>query len=1273
MTHSLVVPINVDVLVVNQGVVKRDGALRWWDFNYKSLDNFQSPEPFAGDRDINASKPGTYLHWSLPRSLREGIQGKRKPGIHYPLVPNRWLVIRMSGEASRTATAWVVESDCPYSPVIKTKFNIEVGQSSQYLVGPDIIDAWKNSPDDFRSNTTLSATAITPQVANIGIAFPQSKWSERDPNSTFLTAMAPGNDAFSAYYPHNVGVFSMYDSLDGIDTATLSYMVVGWYSKASDDVLAQGQGSADDYAALLKQLDWTPGPGVTGQNATSLYEGMALDIDWDRNGSPPDPDPMQTIRTTKNVNVSIGNSDIDAFTALVKQQLQANGHPTQTVKLLEAFNFSLLQLINDVNGDALLMEKIRDNWFGSEPGGNGWIIVANDGDGSAQTTLTSTEAEWLVQLNRDQTELNQALNDLFAMQWDLVATWYKKELDPSNYFPEPPEGAPSTDDLAKALDPGNANGITAKVVGQFETVNDLLRKVPQPDWTDTTNAQQALQAGIASFAKSKGLNLARMTLKAVPNDRYYEATNPVVMISGVESAHDTNPSKALTVRNTATLVTAMKVTGKTIDAGMIESVIPKLPGASNLPAAIPSIMTEFFLLDPANAGTINTAAALGDEDAVKKVMSSHTQADYVGSLPSFKLDPWSQPWEPLFMEWKLNYTHIPYQDSAGTRKYWTFDGTAYRYTPDGAAPPTTQREVSGISKLVPSAQFVFSSRLREYLAKYKNQDLSDLESWIKQIDDWKFLSQELTGFHDLLSMRDPRSFRRPTEHDTVGAAPAYSVADLAGFPTASRPGATTLPSDLQGNVGSLPYLPNGPVYDFHGVRSAQASFEYLRLYDKFGRVLWFIEQGSSAGLYDAANFPLVRDPALVTKDADRIDDTIHSVIQLPPRILQHARLDFDLVDATDETRKYGRSIGANPIGGWVLPNHLDHSILVYAPDGESLGEFRLFAQADGSKAGSWTPPPHSSGMTLADVATKAPLIHGMITAPELTDEAAFDAFLNCIDSTLWTIDPLGNRDDQNLSVLIGRPLALVRAQLALTLHGRPRRASDWAHTTLNFSNVSDPEFVDFEFGIRLGDQATRRDGVIGYFADSKKKNDGKTDYGRFNSVVAPETETHQDYISPIGPLGATTEPNFIRLPFKSGRSAFVSILVDPRASMHAVTGLLPIKKVDVPAGLVEVALSRIQVGFAMGPILTDIQPTPTQGDTKPAFANAVTLPSPIEQNGAWSWWERNAKQTGWNGYNLVNAMPIARLGDLPNTLREGILQLSIDLNSPVSDDDTRPD
>ncbi|NJK31026.1 MAG: hypothetical protein HC927_00685, partial [Deltaproteobacteria bacterium] len=218
---------------------------------------------------------------------------------------------------------------------------------------------------------------------------------------------------------------------------------------------------------------------------------------------------------------------------------------------------------------------------------------------------------------------------------------------------------------------------------------------------------------------------------------------------------------------------------------------------------------------------IDGALQLGDQAAVLAVMTAHDSAAYQGVLPSSDLQAWAQGWSPLFLEWKLDYRYIGLAPGQVGSQPWTFDGFDYQYTPGGSPPSTVSREIGGISKIGPSAQFVFKSRLDAYLRQYPNADLSQLEAWIQQIDDWKFLGQQLTGFHDLLAMQDSRAFRRPVETDTVGTNPSYSVADLAGFPTTSAPGQRRCPGTITARLDRCPTCPTGPRRPFRACAPAR--------------------------------------------------------------------------------------------------------------------------------------------------------------------------------------------------------------------------------------------------------------------------------------------------------------------------------------------------------------------------------------------------------------------------------------------------------------------
>jgi hypothetical protein len=1247
----------LDALALNQGVQSRD-SFRWWQFNYLSLQHYSSPETASNTGTV---KQGIFLHWTLPEALRNGVQNS-DGNIEYPLVPNRWLIARFTGTNPRVASAaWVLESDCPKPTGSTYDTSLTIG----YLLDPTIVQMWQASNDSYRKNFSAPTK---PQVANIGIAFPLAQgWSERSASTMFLTAVSPGNHVFPIYTQHNMGVFSFYDALTGIDNDIVSYLVTGWYSDPQQDILASWQkntSSATPYQDLLQQLQWTVAGDSTTQANATLYEGMVFSIPWQRTGNAPgtppagstapNTDPLQAVRNSGLLNVSIGNTTVDAFQALVAQQFKTKGYDPSVAALLEAFQYDMLQLLNQPNGDAILAERIRQEWYQSKQGGYSWDIVDAQSDGSTSTELTDAEAAWLLQLNIDQSNLDQAVQQLYSLQWNLQAFWYRLGwLSDVANTAVLPQGVTNLTQYTTALQTqldGSISGTLAnQVITQITNIQALMKKVPQPNWTGAQTDSDAYQNGIDSFAQSKNLD-PKKVLKSSTGPRYWKPNNPVVMISGVEPPATIDPDAELPVRLQNNLVTGFKIDAThTVNTSTVGSIIPMPANLGTLPSPIPSLIQEYFFLDPAGASSI--AAATGQSvNTVTGLMTAHDPNVYQGTLPSQDLTLWQQPWQPMFVEWELSYNYIPYLTNA--LPSWTFDGTDYHFTPGTGTPALeSTRSIKGISLLSPHAQFVFGERLKDFLNKYGSTgDLQNLYDWIEQIDQWQFVSQELTGFNELLALHDDRAYRDSSAQDTIKTPSGpYPLPDLLGNTGIAPPGIYTLPDKYGGQVNSVPYFTNNTI-PFHGVRQGQAYFVNLWLYDKFGRELFLIQSSGKSGLFDAKNFPLIRDPALVIDTPLSTNATVAAPIQFPPRALQFARLDFDLVDGKVDTQVLGLNADVNPIAGWVLPNHIDNSILLFAPDGTSLGEFRLLVTDKGTKIGQWQAPPHSTINTLDDVGKLAPHVQEMLQAQQMQDPDSFLAFLDVIDSTLWTTDPLGDRSDENLSVLIGRPLALVRARLRLSLDGPAITDPGWG----NALNPPAPDFLNFNFSVRLGDQATRQDGVIGFYLNNN--------YATFNSVAATTTVSSQKYVQQIGPLGQKTPGNYIQLQFSQGSQAYVSMLVDPRASIHAFTGILPAKEITVPAGFIDPALAAMEVGFRIGPMLTPIQATPTEPNQPPQYPNAISYPFPAEQNGQWSWWENDAANN-WNPYALLDTTPNAQFLSSPNTLRDGILQLILNLNT----------
>jgi hypothetical protein len=300
------------------------------------------------------------------------------------------------------------------------------------------------------------------------------------------------------------------------------------------------------------------------------------------------------------------------------------------------------------------------------------------------------------------------------------------------------------------------------------------------------------------------------------------------------------------------------------------------------------------------------------------------------------------------------------------------------------------------------------------------------------------------------------------------------------------------------------------------------------------------------------------------------------------------------------------------------------------------------------------------------------MVGALLASPVLATAAGFDAFLESVDATLWTTDPLGARADQNLSVLVGRPLALVRARVRLELDGPAIADCGWAATL----EPPEPEFLRQEFAVRLGDQATRDDGLIGYFAAG--------DMAVFHTVAAPASDPGGAAAAGLRAIGAALPDGMADYLWRRcvvpGDAAAASaasadstdsadevvMVLDPRGSVHATTGILPTRSVALRPDRVSTALARLEVSFQVGAALAAIRPTTAPDGQVPAFAESVSFPRPAEDRGTWSWWQSAAGPAAWSGYGVESPGSDAALRPGANVLLDGVLQLIVDAGADGS-------
>jgi hypothetical protein len=609
---------------------------------------------------------------------------------------------------------------------------------------------------------------------------------------------------------------------------------------------------------------------------------------------------------------------------------------------------------------------------------------------------------------------------------------------------------------------------------------------------------------------------------------------------------------------------------------------------------------------------------------------------------------------------------------------------------------------------------------------------------VPEPQEWDILSQSLSGFTEQLRMLDLEPNQIPS--GTVGSGPAggQNWSDLVGKQN------HTLPMLSLGDASQPAQGKPSPCY--FPIRGGYFALGNLALVDRFGQkidLLWANGNQQAANPQDAwLTFGPIRS-RWVTPEANTKVSNPTRLIKLPPRATLASRLDFRFVSAPDnnsDTIPPDADIdlvaGANPVAGWILPNHLDNGLLIYDADGNSLGELILSQTGSTpSSAVRWFPVP------MADTPITNPLdpasgipnqylrgfVAGILNLDPSKQGDAFANFLQTVDETLWAIDPLGGRSDQNLSVLVGRPLALVRSRLKLITDGAPANdqssvyaiPSAYAVSAVNTalgcfsfaSTVNLAESGQFEAGstasivgstgndgvyhvkgtafdgsalftifvdepipsgtadgnlapnppgggltstpftLRLGRPDLYDDGLIGYYVGS--------DYSKCYNVHALEDVTPAGYLYPVGENGG----NYLSIPYRAEstqgsppasppisadrHSIFVTMLVDPRGTVNATTGILPTVGLTLPPQFYQTAIAKLEIYFRTGPLLVD--------------ADAIRMPRPTEQHGTWNWIQKNDPgnlPASWEADPVSESDDQAHFPVQPLQLRDGWLKLT---------------
>jgi hypothetical protein len=595
----------------------------------------------------------------------------------------------------------------------------------------------------------------------------------------------------------------------------------------------------------------------------------------------------------------------------------------------------------------------------------------------------------------------------------------------------------------------------------------------------------------------------------------------------------------------------------------------------------------------------------------------------------------ANPWNPFQMEWEVELCPLLAGSNAADGEYspdylrdnYTLQVGAVEMTlRPGRGKATTGRSpniYSGRSLLTTNASKSLDTRLKTFL--YDDEEAVEQALAAGSWDNPYFTahralgilegglsvqSQLLSGFNQALLMYR-QTLQLPID-DPIG------FEDYRGF--------TRLVAALTGYTQK--FAPQ-PLTDFSPIRTGELNLNQLRVVDTFGqfRQLDFFTPETGTTVLGTARQP---------STTNGLDSTVS--IPLTPRLAQPARLNFRWVNADDSGMPANGHEASSPVCGWLLANYADLSLLVFRADGTLLGA----VEQEGAAATEIAQHPERSGWArwrsavgqpstdYATAITNAHLLtlvtfirqHGPDFVRELTDVT---------DAVLRNIEP-ENFARQNATVLLmGRPLALVRAAIDLEckeiaavqqsweafLRDRLRGKTDLTRETDGYTQVRIP--------VRIGAPAQFNDGLVAFWktdaegtlqentvrvngvaGDMPAKAGGENYHPSFDFLPDP-AQLPSDKIADKVPIEVAADDGV--------GPQYLSLLIDPYAKVHAITGILPVKEIDLPAEHFERALQAISLTFLAGPILSP----PEQ----------IRAPLPHLAGQEWSWIERTPGGEGW--------------------------------------------
>lgn len=1217
LANILYVPFRIRALHLEQETPVASASvdfskLPYYDSEIGQLVNDDSPftsenvltKPFLDD--LHPLAKGNHLHFILPSPFTHfHDDGKNLP------VPNKWLIRK--GELS-----WVVESD------FLSKKSIKDGNQITTLAPID-------KDEVLKKGYGIDQKGNFQPFRYMGRQITIDQWRDKEDHDEYwkdmyqspLTAFAYGDPDFPSNYPNCKSVFGFHDTnADASD----AYEVFGWYDYDSEEEInGINQSLLFEIQSVIKTVDTNKSFTDELQKRISFFtsveskgwnlgtsEENELGCSWDEIKNSINnitsiqfySASMETLKTPtselkNDIKFALGNNGPEALSAFIAAETYPDD-PIKKIELedkLEAIQFEELKTIKNDLG-AKFEEARHEKGFKTVSSGLTWGYSYHDKNGEEELSKEQSkiidvfEIEQdhlntliftLSLLNRNQANYDQNVATITSKQHQLFSDWYTfifsahppmlfqgdfLESDEvlafinDHVIPDLDELMFSTGRLiiqkksAKTTFPSfvsipdkDEDKIMA-AAAFLEGADFMKSKGDANVFSENSLANQFLETLIVIEAELRELNdFARLKdagilicLENKPSPRYYQPTDPVLLISG--------------------------------------DVIP------NEVHKEPTVLRNYYSKD------VETSLLNVMHD--KSALMSTAPPEAFTIAPKESMETVNFSWHPNRMEWETTFYPL---DNTSVNSGYHKDYLANVFDLPSGKPnfvPThdetnkdlidTTQAVSvykGFSNLSSHALSYLSDQLEPYMKGGVDIELKDAFNQI-QNQNISVLSQSFQGFNEAFIMQKQ-------------SLQIASILDPVAFDDYKE-----YIRDIDTYINNVSATSPIPSSDFNPIRMGGLNISTLNLIDTFGQKLcvYNVDEDESTKVYAAKTMSVPTNTSW--KNALNFDK--HHAF-LYPRYIQPSKLNVRWLNKNSDDEECGRHAMETPICGWVVHNVMDDNLMFYNTEGELLGSVGLINDTPGFIQKPESTLQNISGLITSEIIENNHL-RNFTNHILRNDKAFFDNLLLVLTHAQEHTDPESFEQHPELSLLIGQPMALVRAKLDFKLFGeyaRNQRGKDFQIEMFNSQNNTDYKYSDASFTdnfekveipIRLGDYRQLNDGLIGYWDDSDNSTEDVK--GIFHTPIGDlYTGSHVSIKSVLNPLEIISLKSFLVEHIKMEISQapaddphYLTMLFDPRAQLNITTGVLPVKTIDIPSGLYKHALKNIRATFLMSPIIT---------------------------------------------------------------------------------------